>query len=67
VTIIAAGQIVAQGTPEDLGEREKGRGHDPLSRRDGEEVTIETVDPVRGAEPPHRRGAGARREPTASK
>ncbi len=47
VTIIAAGQIVAEGTPKDLGERDKAtttiRYRDPA----GEEVSIETLDPVR--------------------
>jgi ABC-2 type transport system ATP-binding protein len=47
VTIIAAGEIVAEGTPEDLGERDKAtttiRYRDPA----GEGVSIETLDPVR--------------------
>jgi ABC-2 type transport system ATP-binding protein len=47
VTIIAAGQIVAEGTPEDLGERDKATT--TIRYRDvaGEEVSIETLDPVR--------------------
>src|SRR6195952_2893126 len=47
VTIIAAGVIVAEGTPGGLGEREKAGA--AIRYRDGEgaEVTIETVDPVR--------------------
>src|SRR6201992_2721140 len=47
VTIIAAGQIVAQGTPEDLGDREKAAGTIRYRDARGEEVTIETFDPVR--------------------
>src|ERR1700754_2063467 len=47
VTIIAAGRIVAQGTPEDLGEREKAAGAIRYRDARGEEVTIETLDPVR--------------------
>jgi ABC-2 type transport system ATP-binding protein len=47
VTIIAAGRIVAQGTPEDLGEREKAAATIRYRDAAGEEVTIETVDPVR--------------------
>ena len=46
VTIIAAGQIVARGTPEDLGDRES----QPTTiryRADGEEVVVETTTPVR--------------------
>jgi ABC-2 type transport system ATP-binding protein len=45
VTIIAAGEIVARGTPEDLGDRE----NQPAKisyRADGEEVTVETTTPV---------------------
>jgi ABC-2 type transport system ATP-binding protein len=45
VTIIAAGQIVAQGTPEDLGERDA--GETTISYRvDGREVSLQTADPV---------------------
>jgi ABC-2 type transport system ATP-binding protein len=47
VTIIAAGQIVAQGTPGDLGEREKAAVTIRYRDAAGEEVTIETLDPVR--------------------
>jgi len=45
VTIIARGQVVAAGTPDDLGDRESL----PTTiryRRDGEEVSIETTNPV---------------------
>jgi ABC-2 type transport system ATP-binding protein len=45
VTIIAAGEIVARGTPEDLGDRES----QPATisyRADGEEVTVQTQTPV---------------------
>jgi ABC-2 type transport system ATP-binding protein len=47
VTIIAAGQIVAQGTPEDLGDREKAAATIRYRDAKGEGVTIETLDPVR--------------------
>src|SRR6185312_11272350 len=47
VTIIAAGQIVAQGTPGDLGEREKAAATIRYRDAAGETVTIETLDPVR--------------------
>jgi ABC-2 type transport system ATP-binding protein len=47
VTIIAGGQIVAEGTPEDLGEREKAASTIRYRDPDGGEVSIETVDPVR--------------------
>jgi ABC-2 type transport system ATP-binding protein len=47
VTIIAAGQIVAAGTPEDLGDREKAASTIRYRDAAGEEVTIETLDPVR--------------------
>jgi ABC-2 type transport system ATP-binding protein len=46
VTIIAAGEIVARGTPEDLGDRE----NQPATiryRADGEDVVVETTTPVR--------------------
>jgi len=45
VTIIAAGEIVARGNPEDLGDRE----NQPATityRTDGEEVVVETTTPV---------------------
>ena len=45
VAIIAGGEVVARGTPEDLGDRES----QPATityRRDGEEVTLETTTPV---------------------
>jgi ABC-2 type transport system ATP-binding protein len=46
VTIIAAGQIVARGTPEDLGERD--RGETTIRYRlDGREVSLQTPDPVK--------------------
>jgi ABC-2 type transport system ATP-binding protein len=45
VTIIARGQIVAEGTPEDLGDRD--RLPTTISYRlDGEEVSVETTTPV---------------------
>ena len=47
VTIIAGGEIVAQGTPEDLGEREKGAATIRYRTSEGEEVSVETFDPVR--------------------
>jgi ABC-2 type transport system ATP-binding protein len=46
VAIIAGGEVVARGTPEDLGDRE----NQPATityRRNGEEVTLETTTPVR--------------------
>jgi ABC-2 type transport system ATP-binding protein len=46
VTIIAAGQIVAQGTPEDLGERDAGETTIRY-RADGREVVLQTADPVK--------------------
>jgi ABC-2 type transport system ATP-binding protein len=46
VTIIAGGRIVAQGTPEDLGDRES-RPTRISYRQDGREVSLETTDPVR--------------------
>jgi ABC-2 type transport system ATP-binding protein len=45
VTIISGGEIVARGTPEDLGDRERG-ATTIRYRRDGEEVTLETTKPV---------------------
>jgi ABC-2 type transport system ATP-binding protein len=47
VTIIAAGRIVAEGTPEDLGERDKATTTIRYRDAAGEEVSIETLDPVR--------------------
>jgi ABC-2 type transport system ATP-binding protein len=47
VTIIAAGVIVAEGTPEDLGERDKATTTIRYRDAAGEEVSIETLDPVR--------------------
>jgi ABC-2 type transport system ATP-binding protein len=47
VTIIAGGQIVAEGTPEDLGERDKATTTIRYRDAAGEEVSIETLDPVR--------------------
>jgi ABC-2 type transport system ATP-binding protein len=45
VTIIAAGRIVARGTPEDLGGRESGETTIRY-RRDGREVVVQTATPV---------------------
>jgi ABC-2 type transport system ATP-binding protein len=46
VTIVARGEIVARGTPEDLGERQGGPA--TISYRlDGEEVSVETATPVK--------------------
>ncbi|MDQ3725507.1 MAG: ABC transporter ATP-binding protein [Actinomycetota bacterium] len=44
-TIIAAGQVVARGTPEDLGGRENGETTIRF-RRDGREETLTTTTPV---------------------
>jgi ABC-2 type transport system ATP-binding protein len=46
VTIIAAGQIVAQGTPEDLGNREGGETTIRY-RTGGREVSLQTTEPVK--------------------
>ncbi len=46
VTIIAAGEIVARGTPADLGQRQQGATKIRY-QRDGEKVALETDDPVR--------------------
>ena len=46
VTIIAAGEIVARGTPEDLGERESGETTIRY-RADGRDVVLNTTDPVK--------------------
>jgi ABC-2 type transport system ATP-binding protein len=46
VTIIAKGEIVARGTPADLGDRES-RPTRITYREDGREVELETTDPVR--------------------
>ncbi|HET7508213.1 MAG TPA: ABC transporter ATP-binding protein, partial [Solirubrobacterales bacterium] len=46
VTIIAAGQIVAQGTPEDLGDRDVGETTIRY-RADGREVSLQTTEPVK--------------------
>jgi ABC-2 type transport system ATP-binding protein len=46
VTIIAAGRIVAQGTPEDLGERDAGETTIRY-RTEGREVVLRTTDPVK--------------------
>jgi ABC-2 type transport system ATP-binding protein len=46
VTIIAAGRIVAQGTPEDLGERDTGETTIRY-RTEGREVVVQTTDPVK--------------------
>ena len=59
VTIIAAGEIVARGTPEDLGDRERQPATIRYRDSTGEEVSIETATPVRDASPSYRRGAGA--------
>jgi ABC-2 type transport system ATP-binding protein len=45
VTIIAAGEIVARGTPEDLGERERGETTIRY-RSNGREVVLQTMTPV---------------------
>jgi ABC-2 type transport system ATP-binding protein len=45
VTIIAAGRIVARGTPQDLGERESGETTIRY-RADGREVVLQTTSPV---------------------
>jgi ABC-2 type transport system ATP-binding protein len=45
VTIIAAGQIVAQGTPEDLGERDAGETTIRY-RQNGREIVTRTATPV---------------------
>jgi ABC-2 type transport system ATP-binding protein len=45
VTIIAAGQVVARGTPEDLGERESGETTIRY-RSGGREVVLRTMTPV---------------------
>jgi ABC-2 type transport system ATP-binding protein len=45
VTIIAAGRIVARGTPEDLGERESGETTIRY-RRNGREASVQTATPV---------------------
>jgi ABC-2 type transport system ATP-binding protein len=47
VTIIAGGQIVAEGTPGDLGERDKATTTIRYRDAAGAEVSIETLDPVR--------------------
>ncbi len=46
VAIIAGGEVVARGAPHDLGDR-GGRSATITYRLDGEEVSIETEDPVR--------------------
>jgi ABC-2 type transport system ATP-binding protein len=46
VTIIAAGRIVARGTPEDLGNRESGETTIRY-RLDGREVSLQTAEPVK--------------------
>ncbi|HET6571348.1 MAG TPA: ABC transporter ATP-binding protein [Solirubrobacterales bacterium] len=46
VTIIARGEIVARGTPEDLGDRES-RPARITYREDGREVALETTTPVK--------------------
>jgi ABC-2 type transport system ATP-binding protein len=46
VAIIAAGEVVARGTPEDLGDRESQPARISY-RRGGEEVSVETTTPVR--------------------
>jgi ABC-2 type transport system ATP-binding protein len=45
VTIIARGEIVARGTPEDLGERER-QATKITYRENGREVVVETTTPV---------------------
>jgi ABC-2 type transport system ATP-binding protein len=46
VTIIAGGEIVARGTPEDLGNREAGAATIRY-RANGRDVAVETTDPVK--------------------
>jgi ABC-2 type transport system ATP-binding protein len=46
VAIIAGGEVVARGTPEDLGERDS-QPAVITYRRDGEEVSVETMTPVK--------------------
>jgi ABC-2 type transport system ATP-binding protein len=46
VTIIAAGEVVARGTPEDLGDRES-RPAKITYREEGREVELETTTPVK--------------------
>jgi ABC-2 type transport system ATP-binding protein len=46
VTIISRGQIVARGTPEDLGDRES-QPTKIAYRLDGEEIAVETTTPVK--------------------
>jgi ABC-2 type transport system ATP-binding protein len=46
VTIISGGEIVASGTPEDLGDRENQPARISY-RQDGEQVSVETMTPVR--------------------
>jgi ABC-2 type transport system ATP-binding protein len=46
VTIIAAGRVVARGTPEDLGDRESGETTIRY-RANGREVVLETMTPTR--------------------
>ena len=58
VTIIAGGEIVAAGTPEDLGDRDSL----PTTisyRLDGEEISVETTTPVADLAPADRAGPGA--------
>jgi ABC-2 type transport system ATP-binding protein len=46
VAIVAAGEVAARGTPEDLGKRRTGASTVSY-RLDGEHVSVETADPVR--------------------
>jgi ABC-2 type transport system ATP-binding protein len=46
VTIIAAGRVVARGTPADLGARDSG-ATTIRYRADGREIAVETTDPVK--------------------
>jgi ABC-2 type transport system ATP-binding protein len=46
VTIIAAGQIVGRGTPEDLGQRDSGETTIRY-RAEGREIAVQTTDPVK--------------------
>jgi ABC-2 type transport system ATP-binding protein len=46
VTIIAAGRIVARGTPEDLGRRDRGETTIRY-RQNGHEVSLQTAEPVK--------------------
>jgi ABC-2 type transport system ATP-binding protein len=46
VAIVARGEVAARGTPEDLGKR-RSRASTVSYRLDGEQVSVETADPIR--------------------